>query len=44
MIYVTADTHGERERFEEKSIRRLKKGDTLIVLGGFRLFMGRQQG
>ena len=35
MIYVTADTHGERERFEEKSIRRLKKGDTLIVLGDF---------
>lgn len=35
MIYITADTHGERERFEEKAVRRLKKGDTLIVLGDF---------
>ena len=35
MIYITADTHGERERFEEKAVRRLNKGDTLIVLGDF---------
>lgn len=35
MIYVTGDIHGEVERFEEKQIRRLKKQDTLIVLGDF---------
>lgn len=31
MIYVTGDTHGEPERFKNK----LKKHDTLIVLGDF---------
>ena len=35
MIYVTGDIHGEVERFSEKEIKRLKKQDTLIVLGDF---------
>lgn len=35
MIYVTGDTHGELARFQQKSFRRLKKRDTLIVLGDF---------
>lgn len=35
MIYVTGDTHGDLERFHSKAIRRLKKQDTLIVLGDF---------
>ena len=35
MIYVTADTHGEIDRFKEKDIRRLGRKDTLIVLGDF---------
>ena len=35
MIFVTADTHGEMERFETKAIRKLKKSDTLFVLGDF---------
>ena len=35
MIFVTADTHGEIERFEDKKIKKLKKSDTLFVLGDF---------
>ena len=35
MIYVTADTHGEIDRFKEKDIRRLGRKDTLIVMGDF---------
>lgn len=35
MIYVTGDTHGDAGRFKAKEIKRLKKGDTLIVLGDF---------
>ena len=35
MIYVTADLHGDATRLRTKEIRRLKKGDTLIVLGDF---------
>lgn len=35
MVYVTADLHGDAARFRSKEIRRLKKGDTLIVLGDF---------
>ena len=35
MIYVTADLHGDATRLHTKEIRRLKKGDTLIVLGDF---------
>ena len=35
MVYVTGDMHGEWERFKDKSIRRLRKGDTLIICGDF---------
>lgn len=35
MVYVTADLHGDADRFNSKEIRQLKKGDTLIVLGDF---------
>lgn len=35
MLYVTGDTHGELSRFQTKAFRRLKKRDTLIVLGDF---------
>lgn len=35
MVYVTGDIHGEIERFQEKKLKRLKKKDTLIVLGDF---------
>lgn len=35
LIYVTADTHGDLRRFTERPMRRLKRQDTLIVLGDF---------
>ena len=35
MIFVTADTHGEMDRFEGKEIKKLGKNDTLVVLGDF---------
>lgn len=35
MIFVTADTHGEFERFEDKQYKKLRKNDTLVVLGDF---------
>lgn len=35
MIFVTADTHGDMDRFEAKAFKKLKKTDTLIVLGDF---------
>lgn len=35
MIYLTADTHGELDRFDSPQMRRLKAGDTLIVCGDF---------
>lgn len=35
MIYITGDTHGEMGRFEDSSVKKLKKGDTLIVCGDF---------
>ena len=35
MIYVTADTHGDLERFKGSKTRWLRKTDTLIVLGDF---------
>ena len=35
MIYITGDIHGEIERFRSKECKKLKKGDTLIVLGDF---------
>jgi hypothetical protein len=35
MIYVTGDTHGDLRRFRSGKIRRLKKGDTLLICGDF---------
>lgn len=35
MIFVTADMHGDIERFKDKQLKKLKKTDTLIVLGDF---------
>ncbi|MEG2054618.1 MAG: metallophosphoesterase, partial [Oscillospiraceae bacterium] len=35
MIFVTSDLHGDIERFRQKEIKRLKKTDTLIILGDF---------
>ncbi|MBE6877879.1 MAG: hypothetical protein E7488_01750 [Ruminococcaceae bacterium] len=35
MIFVTADTHGEVERFDDKQLKKIKKGDTLVILGDF---------
>lgn len=35
MVYVTGDTHGDIRRFNDPRLRKLKKGDTLIVCGDF---------
>ncbi len=35
MIYITGDTHGEMCRFDSSQVKKLKKGDTLIVCGDF---------
>ena len=35
MLYITGNMHGEMARFEDSRIRKLKKGDTLIVCGDF---------
>ena len=35
MIYFTGDLHGDRTRLEEKKIKRLRRGDTLVVCGDF---------
>lgn len=35
MIYTTGDMHGDLERFSKGKIKKLKAGDTLIVLGDF---------
>ena len=35
MIYVTGDMHGDAARLEAPAVRRLKKGDTLLVCGDF---------
>lgn len=35
MIYLTGDFHGDKRRFRAKAMRRLKKGDTLIICGDF---------
>lgn len=35
MIYVTGDLHGDLKRFKDKSIKKLKKNDYLIVCGDF---------
>ena len=35
MIYITGDLHGEICRFDDSQIRKLKRGDTLIICGDF---------
>ena len=35
MIYVTGDMHGDISRFENSKIKKLKKGDSLIICGDF---------
>ena len=35
MVYVTGDMHGDPTRLHDRALRRLKKGDTLLVCGDF---------
>jgi hypothetical protein len=35
MLYVTGDTHGDYKRFSNPKLKKLKKGDTLIICGDF---------
>ena len=35
MIYVTGDLHGDKTRFKSKGMRKLRRGDYLIVCGDF---------
>ncbi|MBE6792289.1 MAG: hypothetical protein E7534_02140 [Ruminococcaceae bacterium] len=35
MVYVTGDTHGDPKRLSSRGLRKLKKGDTLIICGDF---------
>lgn len=35
MIYVTGDVHGDIKDLESRDIKRIKKGDTLIITGDF---------
>ncbi|MDE5883867.1 MAG: metallophosphoesterase [Oscillospiraceae bacterium] len=35
MVYVTGDMHGEWERFKSKDMKKLKKGDVLMICGDF---------
>ena len=35
MVYVTGDLHGEWARFRARGMRRLRRGDTLLVCGDF---------
>jgi len=35
VIYITGDLHGEMSRFDSPQMKKLKKGDTLIVCGDF---------
>ena len=35
MLYITGDVHGQLDRFEEKTFKKLTKGDTLFILGDF---------
>lgn len=35
MIYVTGDTHGDFERFKDPQMKKLHRGDTLIICGDF---------
>ena len=35
MIYVTGDTHGDKDRLSKMNLMKLKEGDTLIICGDF---------
>ncbi|MDD2417623.1 MAG: metallophosphoesterase [Oscillospiraceae bacterium] len=35
MVYITGDTHGDFSRFKSPDARKLRRGDTMIVLGDF---------
>ena len=35
MVYVTGDMHGDIARFDSPAVKRLKKGDTLIISASF---------
>jgi len=35
MLYITGDTHGDFKRFSNPKLKKLKKGDTLIICGDF---------
>lgn len=35
MIYITGDMHGDLERFKQKALKPLQRGDSLIVCGDF---------
>ncbi len=35
MVYITGDMHGDPTRLSDPTLRRLKKGDTLLVCGDF---------
>ncbi|MBO5410108.1 MAG: metallophosphoesterase, partial [Clostridia bacterium] len=35
MVYITGDMHGDYKRFDSPALKKLKKGDTLIVCGDF---------
>ncbi|MCI1268890.1 MAG: metallophosphoesterase [Ruminococcus sp.] len=35
MIYVTGDMHGDIMRFKDPAVKKLQKGDTLIICGDF---------
>lgn len=38
MVYITGDMHGDIKRFKAPKIKKMKKGDTLIVCGDFGFF------
>ena len=40
MLYVTGDTHGEKDRFAKNSmiVRTIAEGDRLFICGDFGLF------
>lgn len=35
MVYVTGDMHGDIQRFDNPALKKLKKGDTLLICGDF---------
>ena len=35
MIFITGDTHGDRDRLSRWRLRKLQEGDTLIICGDF---------